>query len=250
MPKLSVIMPCYNAEKTVARAIESILYQTLKDFEFIIIDDGSTDGTADIISHYFRKDSRIKFAQNVKNINLAASLNRGIELAQSDLIVRMDADDENLPQRLKKQYEFLGSNPNIDVLGTNVFFIRNGKKVGESDLPLENERVVEARYKRTFLIHPSVVIRKRTFAKFGQYDEKLPWAEDTDLWLRWLGRVNFANLKEPLLNYTVKTRINFPIIYYNHYVLIKNMLRRSELLKNFPLVVKSLFSHFLRLIKN
>ena len=104
-PKVSIVMAAYNEERDIGRAVESILAQTFIDWELIIVDDGSTDATADVVRRYAEKDSRINLVRNVTNLKLPASLNRGIGLAQADLIARADADDTNLPERLSKQYE-------------------------------------------------------------------------------------------------------------------------------------------------
>jgi len=115
-PKVTVLMPVYNGEKYLNEAIDSILGQTFKDFKFLIINDGSTDGTADILKSY--KDSRIKVTNNEKNIGLTKSLNKGLKMAKSEYIARMDADDISLPTRLQKQVEFMDSHPKVGVCGT------------------------------------------------------------------------------------------------------------------------------------
>ena len=118
MPKLSVIMPAYNAEKYIGEAIESILNQTFTDFEFIIIDDGSSDHTADIIKGFH--DERIRFIQNEKNSGVANTLNKGLELSQGEYIARMDADDISLPARFEKQVAFMEANPDVAVVGCGI----------------------------------------------------------------------------------------------------------------------------------
>jgi glycosyltransferase EpsE len=122
-PKVSIVMAAYNEERDIGRAVESILAQTFIDWELIIVDDGSTDATADVVRRYAEKDSRINLVRNVTNLKLPASLNRGIGLAQADLIARADADDTNLPERLSKQYEYMQAHPEIDVLGTAAYLL-------------------------------------------------------------------------------------------------------------------------------
>lgn len=113
MPKISVIMPAYNAERYIREAIDSILRQTWSDFELIIIDDGSTDSTAAIIAEY--TDNRIRFCPNAQNMGVAATLNRGLELACGAYIARMDADDISLPERFAKQAAYLDAHPDVTV---------------------------------------------------------------------------------------------------------------------------------------
>ena len=111
MPKVSVLMPAYNSEKYIAEAIESILNQTFSDFEFIIINDGSTDKTAEIVNGYARADKRIKFINNKKNQGLIAVLNQGLDLCRGEYIARMDSDDIAINDRLEKlDYLFIRSN--------------------------------------------------------------------------------------------------------------------------------------------
>src|SRR5438270_280343 len=113
IPKISVIMPAYNAQKYISQAIESILNQTFKDFELIIIDDASQDNTAKIIGDFARKDNRIIYLRNKENLKLSKALNLGIKKAQGKYIARMDADDISLPDRLDKQFSFMEKHQEI-----------------------------------------------------------------------------------------------------------------------------------------
>src|SRR5688572_29034662 len=116
IPRITVLMPVYNAASFLREAIESILQQTFRDFEFLIIDDGSTDESIAIVQAY--KDPRIRFLQNDANVGIAATLNRGIEMASCELIARMDADDISYPTRLQKQYDYMTLNPMCALLST------------------------------------------------------------------------------------------------------------------------------------
>ena len=122
MPKISVIMPAYNAERYIREAIDSILRQTWSDFELIIIDDGSTDSTAAIIAGY--TDNRIRFCPNAQNMGVAATLNRGLELACGAYVARMDADDISLPERFAKQAAYLDAHPNVTVWNSDRAVLR------------------------------------------------------------------------------------------------------------------------------
>ncbi|MDD4353774.1 MAG: glycosyltransferase family A protein, partial [Candidatus Nanoarchaeia archaeon] len=133
--RISVIMSAYNTERYIAEAIESILNQTFKDFEFIIIDDGSTDDSLKIIKRYVKKDRRIKLIHNKKNIGLTKSLNKGLKIAKGQYIARMDADDISLPQRFQIQYDFLEKNKDIFLIGTTAFLIDDkGDRLGRAHI--------------------------------------------------------------------------------------------------------------------
>ena len=123
-------MAAYNEERNIGRALESILAQTFTNWELIIIDDGSTDGTAKVVRRYGEKDNRVHLVSNDTNLELSASLNKGIGLAKADLIARADADDINLPERFAKQYEYLQAHSEIDVLGTAAYLLdETGQRV-------------------------------------------------------------------------------------------------------------------------
>ena len=141
-------MPAYNAEKYIGEAIESILNQTFKDFEFIIIDDCSTDKTWEIIQEYAKKDSRIRAFHNEHNLYISKARNLSIELSQCDILAIMDADDNSMPNRLEKQYNLLLNNPDIAVVGAFMEIIDElGKsilirKYLEKDEDLDRKSVV------------------------------------------------------------------------------------------------------------
>ena len=138
-PQVSVVMPVYNGERYLAEAIASILGQTFADFEFIIVDDGSSDGSPEIVREYAQRDSRILSVFLEKNQGEASARNRGIERASGKYIAAMDSDDISLPDRLRLQLEFLNKNPTIGVLGGNVWVIdQDYKFLGQSKLPQEH----------------------------------------------------------------------------------------------------------------
>ena len=122
-PLCSVVMPTYNDSRHLAAAIESILDQTFRDFEFIIIDDCSTDKTPEILEQYRCQDTRIRIVRNAENLGVARSLNKAIALTQSPFIARMDGDDLSLPTRLEKQIAYMQAHPEVGVLGTQNIFI-------------------------------------------------------------------------------------------------------------------------------
>ena len=203
-PKVSIVMAAYNEERDIGRALESILAQTFIDWELIIVDDGSTDATPDVVRRYAEKDSRINLVRNVANLELLASLNRGIGLAQADLIARADANDTNLPERLSKQYEYMQAHPEIDVLGTAAYLLDEaGDRVNTYSHPLTHAELKALTFLKIQFWHPSVMIRRRFFDTAGLYDPHYPNAEDKEIWLRGLSvGCCYANLPEPLIEYS------------------------------------------------
>jgi len=203
-PKISIVMAAYNEEQDIGRAIESILAQTFTNWELIVIDDGSTDTTADIVRRYAAEDSRIHLVCNETNLELSESLNKGIGLAQADLIARADADDINLPERLSKQYEFLQVHNEIDVLGTAAYLLdETGRRVKTYSHPLTHAELEGLPFIKIPFFHPSVMIRRKFFNTAGLYDPHYPNAEDKELWLRGISiGCRYANLPEPLIEYS------------------------------------------------
>lgn len=199
-PTISVVMSAYNAEKTIKRAIQSILSQTFTDFEFIIINDGSTDNTLDTIKSF--ADNRIVLINKPQNQGLVSALNDGIKQAKGKYIARMDADDESLPNRFALQVEFLNKNPDIGVIGTTVFKIKNGKKTTRSR-KRNHQQCLDKMVKNTCFAHPSTMLRKSVFDVVS-YDTNYLNAEDYKLWVDLAKQgIRFANLATPLLNYYI-----------------------------------------------
>ena len=125
-PKISIIMSVYNGEDYLSEAIESVLNQTFKDFELIVINDCSTDSTGEILNRFAELDKRVKVHTNEVNLRLPSSLNKAIALAQGKYIARMDADDICLPERLEKQYKFMEDNPHISLSSCRFMTLKNG----------------------------------------------------------------------------------------------------------------------------
>ncbi len=198
MPIVSVVLPVYNGEKFLREAIESILCQTFGDFEFIIIDDGSRDGTISIIqSHH---DKRIRLFQNATNLGIIHTLNNGLAEAQGKYICRMDADDIAEPERLREQVHFLEANPRIAMAGSNVRTIdESGTVMGIEQYPQTNEEIRKAMFVHNPFAHSTVMIRRDVLDVMGQYDHRFLHNEDYDLWLRIASRYEVANMAQPLL---------------------------------------------------
>ncbi|MBQ6616503.1 MAG: glycosyltransferase [Thermoguttaceae bacterium] len=200
---ISVVMSVYNGERYLSLAIESVLKQTFKDFEFIIVDDGSTDRSLEIIRKYEKKDSRIRVLVQ-ENQGLAAALNNGIAMARGKYIARMDDDDISLPNRLQLQYEFMESHPEIVASSCNVIVINKwGDEYDlwkrEVDSSVIDSNHVNLGY--TSLCHPSAIIKKSAFDAVGGYSSDIRYAQDLDLWLKMGEYGALTNLPEALILY-------------------------------------------------
>lgn len=200
-PKVSVLMPVYNGAKYLREAVDSILGQTFGDFEFIVIDDGSTDDSVQIVESY--DDPRIRFLRNPTNEGLIATLNKGLNLAAGQYIARMDCDDVSLPERLARQVAFMESRPELAASGTWARDIDSGGKViGERHTPPVGARMEYDFWYPSPLIHPTAIIRAACLGEM-RYDPQALHAEDYDLWLRLRKRYRLDNLPEELLLYRV-----------------------------------------------
>jgi glycosyltransferase involved in cell wall biosynthesis len=197
-PKISVILPCYNAAEFLPEAISSILSQTFTDFELILVDDGSTDGSREIISK--QKDRRIRVIRNEKNLGLIETLNTGFAAAKGEYIARMDADDVSRPERFEKQLAFLEKNSAVGVCGTWMHMIHNNKVYKHRYLT--SDLIKSALVFNNPVVHPSVMLRRSIFAgNANVYSASYPHGEDYALWISLLDKTNFAVLDEPLLEY-------------------------------------------------
>lgn len=181
--KVTVLMSVHNGEKYLREAIESILNQTFKDFEFIIVNDGSADSSKEIIFSY--DDPRIVYVENETNIGLTKSLNKGLKLAKGEYIARMDADDISLPERLEKQTNFLNKNQDIALVGSLSQTIdTQGNTLNNNQESLFKEKIYYNLYFGNVFPHSSVMFRKTAVESVGGYDENFRQAQDLDLWSR------------------------------------------------------------------
>lgn len=201
MPVISVIMSVYNGEKYLREAINSVLSQDFSDFEFIIIDDGSTDKSLEIIRSF--SDKRIRIITR-ENRGLIFSLNEAISLAQGKYLVRMDADDICLPNRFSIQLKAFDDSK-IALVGSWATKINNsGEEIGlMSYPPLEYKKIKRFFIKHNPFIHSSVIIKKEVFDKVGVYNSKFKHAEDYELWSRILSKFEAINISQPLIKYRI-----------------------------------------------
>lgn len=198
MPEVTVLLCVHNGGDHLDEAIASILAQSFTDFELLIIDDGSTDQTPDIICAV--RDPRIRSIRHDSNRGLISVLNEGLELSLGRYIARMDADDVCHKERLQIQYRFLENHPEVGVLGTGVRII-NGKGYGRVvyEFPEQHEVITWALSFVCPLVHPTIMMRRDLIRSAGGYSAQALHAEDYDLWERLLTKTRFANLCQPLL---------------------------------------------------
>lgn len=203
MPEVTVLMPVYNAAPFLREAVDSVLCQTFDDFELLIVDDGSTDETGELLSAYM--DRRMRLVRLEKNSGLVAALNVGVHQARAALIARMDGDDICEPQRLGLQVAFMRQHPEVLLLGTG--FVRidiAGRPFQRVVYPKENETLQKMLLDGSVFCHPSVMMRADAVRHLGGYRNVGGGpAEDYDLWLRISERGEIANLSEVLLRYRV-----------------------------------------------
>lgn len=201
-PLVSVLLPVYNGEKFLSEAIESVLQQTFMDFELLILDDGSIDGSLAICQHFERIDRRVRVFHR-ENRGLVITLNEMIDMANGEILARMDADDICLPQRFERQVDFLRLHPDIDVVGTSIIHINSaGQRIGPIDNPLDHDSIEALLLNgHCAIAHPSVMVRAEAIIKAGGYREAFPCAQDFDLWLRMSEQGRLANIPDRLLLY-------------------------------------------------
>lgn len=199
MPKISVIMPAYNSEKYIAEAIESILNQTFTDFEFIIIDDGSTDKTEQIIKTY--TDKRIKFIKNKSNLGIVESLNYGIEIATGEFIARMDADDISLPNRFEKQLKMFEGRPSLGLISASIY--RFGNCIHNNSICITgSDKLKCLLLEGMYFVHPAMMYRRSVVIEnFIRYRKEYQYAEDYKFVSDMANCCEIDNYQEVLLKY-------------------------------------------------
>lgn len=194
LPLVSVVMAVYNGGVYLKEAIESILSQTYTKFEFIIINDGSSDDTAKVIKSFSEKDQRVIIVNNENNFGLTKSLNKGIKLVRGEFVARMDADDVSLSNRLEEQVNFLKKNTDYVCVGSNVDLINaKGKKTGTVKLP-EMAFIPNYLKKRNCFVHGTLMFRSSALSKVGGYDENYQLAQDYELLLRLSNEGKLGNI--------------------------------------------------------
>jgi glycosyltransferase involved in cell wall biosynthesis len=201
---VSVVLAVFNGERYVRQAMESLFAQTFRDFEIVVIDDGSTDGTPGILRGY--DDSRVRIVRNERNLGLIASLNRGLREAAGEYVARIDADDPSHPERFAKQVDFLDRHPEVALVGTLGRCIDDtGRQFmhGPDRRPTGHDDIWESLLQKNTFLHSSVMYRREVVQALGGYDPTARHAEDYALWLLIAERHRVANIPEQLVDYRV-----------------------------------------------
>lgn len=203
-PLVSAVMPVYNAEQYVAEAIEGVLAQTLTSFEFVIVDDGSTHDSLDIVANYARKDPRIRLSRG-NHHGIGHARNVGARLARGEFIAVVDADDVSCPQRFLAEARFLQEHPDYVAVGGKVLFVDpDGEPLCESELYKQTSEEIDAAHLRCdsgAISHPSAMLRKSALEAVGGYREDFQIAHDLDLFLRLAEVGKLGNVPRVLIHY-------------------------------------------------
>ena len=268
-PKISVVMPVYNGEKYLKESIESILNQSFNDFELLIINDKSIDRTEEIIKECAGKDDRIRLIQNQNQKGLPGALNTGLAAARGYYIARADADDINRPYRLKMEYEFLETHPQICIVGGGYApFNENGHRMNIFH-PASSIEIAWRFISNTYFCHPSVMFRREIIEDIGGYPDV--GAEDFAFFSKIVRQYRCANLKKILIQYrehqtnysiTAKDRVRESVknTFKENYLYYMGNLEYSEIFYQYQaenkLIIKNLFIinainfHILNKIRN
>lgn len=205
-PRVSVIMPAYNAERTIAEAIESILTQEFGDFELIIVDDGSTDGTSEIVDRYASADPRIVKLVNTGNQGIARSRNLALAAARGKYIACLDSDDVAEPRRLEVQLDFMQARPDCVLLGSDLTIINEYSAIiGQRIYPREDRELRSLLPRLNPFAQPASMFTAEIARRVGGYREDLPLCEDYDLFLRLAEQGQVANLAQALTRYRISS---------------------------------------------
>ncbi len=238
----SVILPCFNGARWIDRAIESILTQTYKDFELVIIDDGSTDNSKEIIAQYLR-DGRVRYIYQT-NRGFSAALNRGIEESNGCLIGFIGQDDLWMPNKLQLQKKFLGEHKDVDLVHSNYYSIDSEERIMRmvktkvNDFSSKQE-VIKWLFLTTNLAFETVLVKRKCFEKVGLFDERMVGYSDHDMWLRVAGSFNIDYLDMPLVKKRQHelqlSRIRREGVLKDEFLLARKIIDQYSFLKKFEL---------------
>jgi len=199
-PRVSVLMPAYNAERYIAEAVRSILDQTFCDFQLVVVDDGSSDNSTHLVRQCAEHDPRIILIRNGSSRNICNALNRGIEEARGEYVARMDADDWSYPDRLMQQVAFMDAHPDVVVSGGSIEICDGDLKPLNIRTYQQNDEDIRRRlFRHSPFAHPAVIYRTAAARAVGGYNPALADAEDYDFFLRLGSHGHFANLRDLLL---------------------------------------------------
>ena len=197
-PSLTVLMTVYNGGRYLRTAMESILAQTYRDFQFLIVDDASTDDSRDIIRSY--EDPRIELVALERNVGQTAALNIGLQRARAPWLARMDADDYAAPARLEEQMRWLAQHPSVDCVGTFAWIFREDPRIVEGvvEKPVADAAIKRELWRAVPMIHGTLIVRRSLLLAVGSYDERYRYSADLELYHRLLPRCRAANLPQRL----------------------------------------------------
>jgi glycosyltransferase involved in cell wall biosynthesis len=205
IPPITVLLCTYNDARFLPQSVESVLNQTFAEFDFLIVDDGSTDETREWLDRL--SDPRVRVLRNTTNRGLTFSLNRGLDAARGRYVARMDADDVAAPERLAAQFAFMEANPSVGIVGSSRTLIDEQDRfvaearATEGDLAIRWKCLLGSPF-----AHPTVMLRRAVPERHGLRYREVPRAEDYDLWPRLLAHTRGANLPQPLLRYRLRER--------------------------------------------
>jgi GT2 family glycosyltransferase len=203
LPALSVVMAVFNGERFLRRALDSLLTQDFSNFELLVVDDGSTDTTPDILGEYASRDHRMT-VQCQPNRGTSAALNSGFALARAPLVARLDSDDVAMAHRLERQSRFLRENEAVGMVGGQVVVIDDeDREIAPARYPLSDREIRRTFAETSPFVHSAVMLRKAVFDQVGGYRQAFDGAEDLDLWLRIAERSQVANIPEFVAMYRI-----------------------------------------------
>lgn len=231
-PLVSVVVPAFNEPiETMRESLQSLVTQSLSNFECILVDESTDPVLGQACRDFCASDARFVYVHPDRRIGLAASLNMGIEMARAEKIARFDSDDIAFPDRLAQQVAFLEAHPEVSVVGGGLQIIgESGETIAFRGYPLSHRAIARGMQTTTTVAHPTVMYRKHVVQQHGGYDASFRFAEDLDLWLRWINAgVVFANLPDLLVKYRQKvTRRNHMHWQFNRRARLRNF--RSQFL--------------------
>lgn len=232
LPKVTVLMPVYNGETYIGEAIDSILGQSFTDFELLIVNDGSTDSSREIVMSY--PDPRVRVVDNGRNYGQGITRNRGVDLARGEYIALMDCDDVSLVYRLEKQVSFMDTHPEVGVCGSFMIMRWSGGGVSLQCYAAAHDEIKCKMFLNSEIANPTSMIRRSVLLKNAlHYREDYVVAQDYDLWARMLNITRFANLQLPLVIYRAHessmSAMHFALQRQNAARVRRNMLNAMEL---------------------
>lgn len=200
MARVAVLVPAYNAARVIGESIQSILNQTYRDLEVVVVDDASTDGTTDLVEHIVAADSRLRLLRNERNLGIADNRNRALRDSESEFVAWQDADDISMPRRLERQVTYLDSHPEVGMVGGWLEFF-GGRSPSVRRYAATDAEVRRTIFRYSPVAQPAAILRRAVLDRAGPYDSRSEPAEDLDMAFRLGHFTTFANLQEVVLRY-------------------------------------------------